>query len=334
MKSWFEIQNRVPDNKAESNSAVEIYLYNDIGFWGVTALDFVREVKNNLEGDNAKELEIHINSNGGEVFDGLAIYNFLRDLANPVTIYVDGIAASIASVIAMSANNLIMPKNSILMIHNVWCGCIGEAEELRKMADLTEKLSNIIADIYEERTGIDNKKLKQMMKDSTYLNGSEAVEQKFADMNTPPVKVVASCQLNKFFNGADTYKNLFSDKTPTKPINQKTENQPKNKTQNGDDEMHIDEHDSLVNAIKEEHTAILQAKDAKVVELQNKLTAQTETHTAELKAETEKVNNLQAKVTEYDETFENAKDNGTGDDVQALTGDDALKAKARKVLGY
>ncbi|HDB5181134.1 TPA: Clp protease ClpP [Staphylococcus aureus] len=127
--------------KRKSKSKGEIFIYGDIvsDKWfesDVTATDF----KNKLDelGD-ISEIDVHINSSGGSVFEGHAIYNMLKMHPAKINIYVDALAASIASVIAMSGDTIFMHKNSFLMIHNSWVMTVGNAEELRKTADLLEK---------------------------------------------------------------------------------------------------------------------------------------------------------------------------------------------------
>lgn len=126
--------------KRKSESKGEIFIYGDIvsDKWfenDVTATDF----KNKLDelGD-ISEIDVHINSSGGSVFEGHAIYNMLKMHPAKINIYVDALAASIASVIAMSGDAIFMHKNSFLMIHNSWVMTVGNAEELRKTADLLE----------------------------------------------------------------------------------------------------------------------------------------------------------------------------------------------------
>ncbi len=152
--------------KRKSKSKGEIFIYGDIvsDKWvesDVTATDF----KNKLDelGD-ISEIDVHINSSGGSVFEGHAIYNMLKMHPAKINIYVDALAASIASVIAMSGDTIFMHKNSFLMIHNSWVMTVGNAEELRKTADLLEKTDAVSNSAYLDKAkDLDQEHLKQML---------------------------------------------------------------------------------------------------------------------------------------------------------------------------
>ncbi|UDQ99292.1 head maturation protease, ClpP-related [Lentisphaerota bacterium WC36G] len=328
MKTWFQVQ-----NKADNSQTSEVYLFDDIGGWGVTASEFVVEVKAALNNNESETLEVHINSCGGSIFEGIAIYHFLKNLKQKVTVVVDGLAASIASVIAMAGDEIIMPENSYLMIHNGWGVSVGDADKMRSYADLLDKLGDTISSIYASRTGIEQDELKQMMSDETWLNGTEALEFGFATSNTSAINVAASCRIKNFNNVPAEYKNLFSDNSPN--LTPPTTIQTQNKTQNNtgeDDEMNIEEHQALMNAAQIKFDEQLQAKEAKIVELQNAITKKDEEHATTLQEKAEENATLQAKVTEYEETFENSDDDGTGSDIQTPTGRDALVAQAAAAL--
>lgn len=108
--SWFRMQ-------ASSNSEADIFIYDEIGYWGVTAKQFVNDLR--ALGD-VTHINLYINSPGGDVFDGIAIYNALKHHGAPITVHIDGLAASMASVIAMVGNPVIMPENTMMMIHKPW----------------------------------------------------------------------------------------------------------------------------------------------------------------------------------------------------------------------
>ena len=109
-QSWYSI-------KAKANDTAEISIYDEIGFWGVSAASFAQDLKDC--GNSLKQINLHIHSPGGDVFDGIAIYNLLKNHPANVTVYIDGLAASMASVIAMAGNEVIMPENAMMMIHKV-----------------------------------------------------------------------------------------------------------------------------------------------------------------------------------------------------------------------
>lgn len=126
-------------------------------------------------------ITVRINSPGGDVFAGVSIMNMLKDREGDVTIIVDGIAASIASVIAMAGDKVIMNTGSMMMIHNAWSMAVGDSQELRKVADTLDKIGESIMDVYATRTGLTTEQLKTMLNEETWMTAEEAVELGFAD---------------------------------------------------------------------------------------------------------------------------------------------------------
>ena len=187
-RKWYEINNGV--------DVTDVYLFNDIGTFGISAQSFVEEIKEYEE----KELAIHINSLGGEVFDGMAIYSIIQRRKAKTTVYIEGIAASIASVIALAADEVIMSENSLLMIHNAWGGSSGDASEMRKQADVLDKISNEIAEIYVKKTHLPYDEIIRMMGEETWLTAEEAVAMGFVDSISEPIKVAAKYDVSKFKN--------------------------------------------------------------------------------------------------------------------------------------
>lgn len=190
MKSWYTIKNK-------ANATASIAIHDEIGMWGVSAKQFIDDVKA-LGEVNTIYLSIH--SPGGSVFDGLAIYNILA--YHPAKIYakVEGIAASAASFILMAADDIAMPEDSFLMIHNTWGGAVGGAEDLRDMADLLDKLQVQIANIYQKRTGLAVQEILDMMAAETWMNAAEAHKLGFADQVTDSLGIAAKAgEFNKYF---------------------------------------------------------------------------------------------------------------------------------------
>jgi ATP-dependent protease ClpP protease subunit len=178
-RSWYRIE-------AKSTSA-EVHLYDMIGEWGVTAQDFVSELKP-LSG---KPLDLHINSEGGEVFDGLAIFEALQRHDGRVTAYVDGLAASSASFIAMAADEIVMAERARMMVHDAHGLAIGNASNLRALAEILDDLSGNIADIYAARTGKTSKYWRDQMHgpdggDGTWFGAQAAVDAGLADRIAEP----------------------------------------------------------------------------------------------------------------------------------------------------
>lgn len=143
-------------------------------------------------------INLSINSGGGSVWDGVAIYNMLKSHKATVNVYVEGLAASIASVIAMAGDTITMRSGSMMMVRMPFTIAQGNAEEMRKTADALEKTGNNIVDIYSSRTGISSDDIRNIMNDETWLSAEEAVEQgwatkldkKEAVMNSVPKEIL------------------------------------------------------------------------------------------------------------------------------------------------
>lgn len=168
---WYRIENNA------GTGAASVHIYDEIGYFGVTAQDFVRD----LQAIDADRLELHISSPGGDVFDGIAIMNALKQHKAEVTVVVDSLAASIASVIAMAGDRVLMAKNATLMIHEASGLSIGNADDMRQMADLLDKVSANIASIYADRAGGDAEEWRTRMRAETWYSAEEAVKAGLAD---------------------------------------------------------------------------------------------------------------------------------------------------------
>lgn len=166
---------------AETKTA-DIYIYGDITSWPwfedeVSSYTLAKE----LEGlEDVENINIYINSYGGEVAEGLAIYNALKRHKARVTTVVDGFACSIASVIFAAGDERIMSNTSLLMIHNAWSYTWGDANELRKDADDLEKITQASINAYMNIVNVEEKEIKEMMDQETWLNGPECLEMGFA----------------------------------------------------------------------------------------------------------------------------------------------------------
>lgn len=157
----------------------ELLIYSDIGEnWmgdGVTA----QSVKSQLDGFSG-DVDVRINSGGGDVFDGFAIYNLLAQYDGKVTVKIDGLAASAASVIAMAGDEIVMAENSLMMIHDPWTLALGSAVDMRQTADLLDKIKGSIVTTYKNKTGIDDAELSEMMAAETWLSAEESISKGFA----------------------------------------------------------------------------------------------------------------------------------------------------------
>ena len=148
-------------------------------------------------------MSLHINCVGGDVFEGMAIYNVLKKRTAKTTVYIEGIAASMGSVIALAGDEVIMAENSLFMIHNAWGGAMGEATEIRKTAALLDKISGEIADIYTKKTNLPYNRVKEMMDEETWLSADEAYSLGFIDSISDAIKVAAKYDVSKFKNITD-----------------------------------------------------------------------------------------------------------------------------------
>uniref|UniRef100_UPI0012FFE689 ClpP-like prohead protease/major capsid protein fusion protein n=2 Tax=Escherichia coli TaxID=562 RepID=UPI0012FFE689 len=182
--SWFRMQ-------AGHQSDADIYIYDEIGFWGVTARQFVSDL--NALG-NINHINLHINSPGGDVFEGIAIFNALKNHGASITVYVDGVAASMASVIAMAGDPIIMPENAFMMIHKPWGVSGGDANDMRDYADLLDKVEGVLLPAYAQKTGKTTDEIAAMLADETWMSGAECLAHGFADQVTPAVKAMACIQ--------------------------------------------------------------------------------------------------------------------------------------------
>lgn len=165
------------------NGVAILRLYDVIdswgGVWGISAKEFASALDD--LGDDVTEIRLHINSPGGEVFEGVAILNALRNHKARVVAVVDGLAASAASFVAMGADEVVMGRNSELMIHDAWGIGLGNAEDMRDLADRLDHLSNNVASIYAEKAGGTTADWRAHMLAETWYSAEEAVAAGLAD---------------------------------------------------------------------------------------------------------------------------------------------------------
>lgn len=171
-----------PAIKASDENDNTISIMDPIGYdwWtdtGVTA----KRISAALRSMNGADVVVNINSPGGDVFEGLTIYNLLREYEGHVTVRILGLAASAASFIAMAADEIQIARAGFFMIHNAWTGVWGNRNEMREAADFLEQIDETIADIYSIRTGQTIDELKTQMDKESWINGKNSVEQGFAD---------------------------------------------------------------------------------------------------------------------------------------------------------
>lgn len=169
--------------EARGEDSAELFLYGVLSDsdWledDITPKKFAAELK--ALGD-ISQLTVHINSQGGDIFAGMAIYNLLRQHPAKIIVRIDGLAASAASIVAMAGDEIIMPKSAMMMIHNPWTIIDGDAGELRAAADTLDKLRVSLIDCYQDRTGLGADKLSELLDKETWLTAGEALELGFID---------------------------------------------------------------------------------------------------------------------------------------------------------
>jgi len=179
----------------------EVLLYEDIGGWfGITADSFIKEIK---QLKDVSTINLRINSNGGNVFDGVTIYNYLKSHQARVEIDIDGLAASIASIIAMAGDEVRMAENAWMMIHDPWIVTGGTAEDLRKQADTMDGIRETLLDTYMVRSSVSREDMSAMMAEETWLNSTEAANVGLADTLTKEMAVAAHVHKEWFKNAPD-----------------------------------------------------------------------------------------------------------------------------------
>lgn len=166
----------------KDNSTLELRIYDEIGKGlftvGITAGDVATKIE---QAGDFERIHLRINSGGGSPFEGVTIYNLLRSQQKPIHVFVDGVAASAASVVAMSGDRISMGEGSMMVVHQAWGIQTGNSATMRKFADALDVVSGSMADIYVARTGLSSEKVKAIMDAETWLKAQEAIDAKFAD---------------------------------------------------------------------------------------------------------------------------------------------------------
>lgn len=198
MKKFWECKQSANQNEADIFIFGEIvsYKWDDTD---TTAASFQKDLK---ELGEVSQINLHINSPGGSVFEGIAIGNMLRQHKARVVAHVDALAASIASVIVASCDEVVMPENSMLMIHNPWTFSMGNAKELRKQADDLDKIAESSVVTYLAKAGekLTEKKIKQIMDEETWLSAKEAFDYGLCDIVESSNQIAASISEKLFSN--------------------------------------------------------------------------------------------------------------------------------------
>lgn len=206
-RQWYQIKNET--------GRPAIYIYGDIGscWWdddAVSAAEFIEDIKPFA----TVPVDIHINSGGGDVFDGIAMHTALKQRSAESVCYIDALAASAASIVATGCDVIKMANGSLTMIHLASSGVWGNRIEHRQWADVLEKIDSSLCDIYSKRTGIDNDEIMTMLEETTWMKAEEAVEKGFADeIEGEILKAaahVSTAVLAKYKNVPEELKNILA----------------------------------------------------------------------------------------------------------------------------
>jgi len=185
--TWYAMEQETVAEGVKSSKA-EIFIYDEIGGFGVEANQFIQDIEALGE---VEQIDLRISSPGGSIIEGNVIFNAIKRHPANVTVYIDGMAASMASVIAMAGDEVLMADNALLMIHNPWTVAIGDSEELRKEADLMDKMKSAIINAY-SRSNYSTEELEELMNATTWFTADEAMEAGFIDGTVEGLKAAAS----------------------------------------------------------------------------------------------------------------------------------------------
>lgn len=201
MKHWYTIE-------AKAGGVAVVKLYDEIGACGINARQFADEL---AALGNVRQINLHIHSPGGNVLEGLAMYNLLKNHPAQKIVTIDGIACSMASVIAMTGDRVLMPENAMMMIHKPQGIAGGDANDIRGYADLLDKLEKTLIPAYAAKTGKSEEELSAMLEAETWMNGKECVEHGFADELLAPVKAMAKLESKRIevMNMPENIKNMI-----------------------------------------------------------------------------------------------------------------------------
>lgn len=188
MKNWFTIKAAAPGSDTR-----EVSILSEIGYWGVNAQQFLTEFRAISE----PNVKLFINSPGGSVFEALAIFNGMRATGKNIEVHILGIAASAASYIAMCGHKIVMPANTMMFVHNPINAVYGNAEDMREMADILDKIGASLTATYAKRWKGDEKLLADVLAAESYLTAAECLEYGFCDEVTDEITATALFEVDK-----------------------------------------------------------------------------------------------------------------------------------------
>lgn len=210
-QTWYTLR------ASSQRGVVDLMLYGEIGAWGISANQFARDLK--ALGD-VTQINLHVHSPGGDVFEGMAMYNLLRQHPARVEGTVDGLAASMGSVILMAADVIRIPENAMIMVHKPWGIQGGDADEMRRYADLLDKVEDSLVAAYTNKTGKTADEVKTLLAAETWMTGAEAVELGFADELVGALEAFAalnSQRMQEYTNMPTAAQPMFGPRGQTQP---------------------------------------------------------------------------------------------------------------------
>lgn len=204
MEKWLKVKNSNEVTELYINGDIESDVFND-GFMDILGLNdtniYPLDIKDALKEAGNKEVHVHINSGGGNLFAGVAISNMIKNHKGKTVAYVDGLAASAASIIAFGCDEIVIPENAYLMIHRASVGAFGNVDDFYKVIDTLETLEKGIINTYmtKVKDGVTEDQVKEMLQAETWLNGKDALNY-FNLSTTSPVSVLNCANTNKVYN--------------------------------------------------------------------------------------------------------------------------------------
>ena len=187
----------------------EVNIFGEIGF-DITAPEFINQLR---EFRGAKHLDIHILSAGGSVFEGFAMANAISSFPGETTVFIDGLAASIASLVAISADRTVIAENGFIAIHDPFTIAQGTAEDLRHRADILDQLTDQLIQAYHTKTGLSRARISALMDAETWFNANDAVKIGLADEVGLAIEIAANIDIRRFYNMSEDAKTLVATVT-------------------------------------------------------------------------------------------------------------------------
>lgn len=208
MKNWYTIRAR---GRGAEGSRAEVLIYDEIGAYGVSARGFLAELGALPDG---VPIDLRLNSPGGSVFDAVAIYNALQRHDGTITVWIDGVAASAASYVAMAGDEIVMPENAFLMIHDPSGLVMGTAADMRDMADTMDKIAGSMVRGYAARSGRSEEEIAVLMAAETWFDAAAALEAGLATRMAEPVRIAASFDIARFCNAPPALVEAIAEPVP------------------------------------------------------------------------------------------------------------------------